>query len=82
MLKNKIYKINVALYNIICNYIYKLLLNLVKKQYSLKKLGTSKLFIDFIKVIRTLEFANTIFKIKGNSLRLDNLETYVLCTKL
>lgn len=60
---------------------YKLLLNLVKKTIFTRK-TTSKLFIDFIKVIRTLEFANTIFKIKGNSLRLDNLETYILCTKL
>lgn len=38
MLKIRYTKIKyVALYNVICNYIYKLLLNLVKKQYSLKK---------------------------------------------
>lgn len=74
---------HVALYSVICNYyMYKFYLTLFKNNIHYK-ISTSKLFLDFIKVICTLEFANKIFKIKKNSLRLNNLEIYeILCTKL
>lgn len=75
---------HVALYSAICNYMYKFYLTLFKNNIHYKKIYL-KIVLRFYKSnsLCTLEFANKIFKIKRNSLRLNNLEIYeILCTKL